>query len=100
RFVQGRELRRKSDQGIDEKNLLELIGPVAARDQQMTNLVVRIEQYHAHRVERIGLAQTVDHGTQQLRQTIGAEQGQLACLRALENGFVVRSFGGHLLQTL
>ena len=44
RLVQGRELRRQADQRIDEEDLLELLRPVAAGDQQMADLVLRIEQ--------------------------------------------------------
>ena len=50
-LVQGRELRREADQRIDEKYLLELLRPVAAGHQQMADLVLRIEQHDADRVE-------------------------------------------------
>ena len=100
RLVQGRQLRRQADQRIDEEYLLELLRPVAAGHQQMPDLVLRIEQHHADRIERIGLAQAVDHGAQQLRQAVGAQQRQLARLGALQDGFVVGRLGRHFRETL
>ena len=41
RLVQRRQLRRKTDQGIDEEDLLEFLRTIAARQQQMPNLVLR-----------------------------------------------------------
>ena len=82
RLVQSGELRRQADQRIDEENLLELVGPVAARDQQMPDLVLRIEQHDADRIERVGLAQAVDHGAQQLRRLSARSSGNSrACVR-------------------
>ena len=49
------------------------LGPVAAGDQQMPNLVLWIEQHDADGVEQIGLPQTVHHGAQQLRQAVGPQ---------------------------
>src|ERR1700730_12644898 len=66
----------------------------------MTNLVLGIEQHDADGVERIRLAQTVDHGAQQLRQAVGPQQRQFARLRALQDGLVVGSLAGQLLETL
>ena len=66
----------------------------------MANLMLRIEQHDADRIERIGFAQAFDHGAQQLRQAVGAQQRQLARLRALEDAFVVGGLGGQLGQTL
>ena len=50
-LVQRRELRRQADQRIDEQHLAELLRPVAARDQQMPDLMLRIEQHDAHGVQ-------------------------------------------------
>ena len=96
RLVQGGQLRRQADQRIDEEYLLELFRPIAAGHQQMTNLVLRIEQHHADGIERIGLAQAVDHGAQQLRQAVGPQQRQFARLGALQDGFVVGRLGRQL----
>ena len=74
-LVQGCELRRQADQRIDEKYLLEFLRPLAAGDQQMAYLMLRIEQNDADGVERVGFAQAVDHGAQQLRQAVGPQQG-------------------------
>ena len=95
RFVQHRELRRQPDQRIDEENMLEFFRTIAAGDQQMPDFVLRIEQYHADRIERVGLAQSVHHGVQQLRQGVGAQQRQLARLSPLHDGLVGGSLGGH-----
>ena len=82
RLMQRGELRRQADQRIDEENLLEFLRPVAAGHQQMPDLMLRIEQHHADGIERIGFAQAVDHGVQQLRQAIGAQQlNSRACVR-------------------
>ena len=53
RLVQHGELRCQSDQRIDEKNLLEFFGAIAARDQKVPHFVLRIEQHHTDRIERI-----------------------------------------------
>ena len=55
-LVQGGELRRQADQRIDEENLLELLGPVAAGHEQMADLVLRIEEHDAHGIQRVGFA--------------------------------------------
>ena len=99
-LVQHRQLRREADQRIDEEDLLEFLRPVAARHQQMPHLVLRIEQHDADGVERIGFAQAVDHGVQQLRQAVGAQQRQFARLRALHDGLVVGGLRGHFREAL
>ena len=66
-LMQRGELRRQADQRIDEENLLEFLRPIAAGHQQMADLMLRIQEHHADRIERIGLAQALDHGVQQLR---------------------------------
>ena len=98
--MQHRQLRRQTDQRIDEENLLEFLRPIAAGDQQMPNFMLRIEQHHADRIERIGLAQAIDHGVQQLRQAVGPQQRQLARLGALQDGLVVGRLGGHFREAL
>ena len=98
--MQHRELRRQADQRIDEENLLEFLRPVAAGHQQMPDLMLRIEQHHADGIERIRFAQAVDHGVQQLRQAVGAQQRQFARLRALHDGLVVGRLRRHLREPL
>ena len=71
--MQGGKLRRESDQRIDEKYLLEFLRAIAARNQQVTDLVLRIQKHHAHGIEPVRVAQTVDHGVQQRTQAIGAQ---------------------------
>ncbi len=66
----------------------------------MPNFVLRIEQHDADGIEHIGLAQTFDHGAQQLRQAVGPQQRQLARLRALHDGLVVGGLRGQFLQAL
>jgi hypothetical protein len=98
--VQGGELRRKADQRIDEKNLLELLRPVAARHQQMADFMLRIQQYDAHRVQRIGLLETVDQRVQELRQPVGTQQREFARLGTLQYRLVVGRLGGQFHQPL
>ena len=100
RLVQHGQLRRQADQRIDEEYLLEFLRPIAAGDQQMPDLMLGIEQHHADGVERIRFAQSVDHGVQQLRQAVGAQQRQFARLRALHDGLVVGRLRGHFLEAL
>ena len=64
----------------------------------MANLMLGVEQHDTDGVERIGLAQAVDHGAQQLPQTVGAQQRQFARLRALHDGLVVGSFRRQFLE--
>src|SRR6266404_621130 len=66
----------------------------------MPNLVLWIEQHDADGIERIRLAQTIDHGAQQLRQAVGPQQSQFARLRALQDGFVVGGLRGQFLEAL
>ena len=99
-LVQGRELRRETDQGIDEKYLLELLGPVAAGHQQMADLVLRIQEHDAHRVQGIGLLEAVDQRMQQLRQAVGTQQRKLARLSALQDRLVVGRLGGQFREPL
>ena len=99
-FVQGSQLRREPDQRVDEEDLLEFLRPVAAGDQQVTYLMLRVEQHDADGVERIGLAQAVDHGAQQLRQAIGPQQGQFPRLRALQDRLVIGGLRGHFQEAL
>ena len=80
--------------------MLEFFRTIAAGDQQMPDFVLRIEQHHADRIERVGLAQPVHHGVQQLRQAVGAQQRQFARLSALHDGLVVGSLGRHFRETL
>src|SRR5271156_1985679 len=66
----------------------------------MANLMLGIKQHDADGVQRIGLAQIVDHGAQQLRQTVGPQQRQFTRLRALHDGLVVGGLRGQLLEAL
>ncbi len=50
-FVQGRQLRCQSHQRIDEEDLLELVRALAARKEQVANLMLRVEQHDADGVE-------------------------------------------------
>ena len=60
-----------------------MIGTIASRQQQMADLVLRIQQHDAHRVDRKGLTQPVHHRAAELRETVGLQQTQLARLGAL-----------------
>ena len=83
-----------------KKICLNSSGPIAAGQQQMPDLVLRIEQHHADGIERIGFAQAVHHGAQQLRQAVGPQQRQFARLRALQDGLVVGGLRRHFLEAL
>ncbi len=99
-LVQRRQLRCEPDQGIDEENLLELLGPVTAGDQQVAYLVLRVQQHDADGVQQIGLAQPIDHGAQQLRQAVGPQQRQFPSLRALHDRLVIGGLGGQFQEAL
>ena len=62
--------------------------------------MLRIEQHDADRVEGIRLAQSLDHGAQQLRQGVRPQQRKLAGLRALQDGFVVGGLGRQLFDAV
>jgi hypothetical protein len=90
--MKGIELRREADQAVREQYVREILDLEVIGDQQVADLVLRIEQQQRDRFQRIRFLEPAADGVEGLREVLRLEQLQLALLAALEQAFVIGGF--------
>ena len=83
------ELRRQPDEAVREHHVREILDPQVIGDQQVTNLVLRVQQQQRDRFQRVRFLEAAADRVERLRQVLRLEQLELTLLAALEQALVV-----------